>query len=121
MAAMLTLLLVLLALVGRWAFWPFVPHFGSASTETAGSWGRVARFVGRRGRPAAVVVSLALIALAFGITQLRVSGLAQSESFTTAQESVTGQQVLERHFPAGLGSPTVIIASSRPGRGCWRR
>jgi RND superfamily putative drug exporter len=57
-----------------------------------------------------VVVSLALLALAFGITQLRVSGLAQNESFTTTQESVTGQQVLERHFPAGVGSPAVIIA-----------
>jgi putative drug exporter of the RND superfamily len=115
MAAMLTLLPALLALAGRKAFWPFVPHFGSASTETAGIWGRVARFVGRRGRPAAVVVSLALIALAFGITQLRVSGLAQSESFTTTQESVTGQQVLERHFPAGVGSPAVIIASESAG------
>jgi putative drug exporter of the RND superfamily len=112
MAAMLTLLPTLLALVGRLAFWPFVPRYQSASTETAGMWGRVARFVGRHGRPAAALVSLVLIALALGITQLRVSGLAQSESFTTTQESVTGQQVLERHFPAGVGSPAVIITNS---------
>ncbi|HST65109.1 MAG TPA: MMPL family transporter [Mycobacteriales bacterium] len=112
MAAMLTLLPALLALVGRLAFWPFVPRYGSESTETSGIWGRVAGFVGRHGRPAAAVVSLVLIALAFGISELRVSGLAQSESFTTTQESVTGQQVLERHFPAGVGSPAVVIARS---------
>jgi RND superfamily putative drug exporter len=110
MAAMLTLLPALLALAGRWAFWPFVPRYGSPSTETAGLWGRVARFVGRHGRPAAAVVTLVLIGLAFGISQLRVSGISQSESFTTTQESVTGQQVLQAHFPAGVGSPAVVIA-----------
>ncbi|HEY6745238.1 MAG TPA: MMPL family transporter, partial [Mycobacteriales bacterium] len=112
---MLTLLPALLALAGRRAFWPFVPRYGSATTETAGIWGRVARFVGRHGRAGAAVVSLVLIALALGITQLRVSGLAQTESFTTSQESVTGQQVLERHFPAGVGSPAVVIASQPAG------
>jgi RND superfamily putative drug exporter len=110
MSAMLTLLPTLLALVGRRAFWPFVPRYGSPSTETAGLWGRVARFVGRRGRPAAVVVSLVLIGLAFGISQLRVDGISQTDSFTKTQESVLGQQALERHFPAGVGSPAVIIA-----------
>jgi RND superfamily putative drug exporter len=110
MSAMLTLLPTLLALAGRRAFWPFVPRYGSPSVETTGLWGRVARFVGRHGRPAAVIVSLVLLGLALGISQLRVSGLAQTESFTTTQESVTGQQVLERHFPAGVGSPAVIIA-----------
>jgi putative drug exporter of the RND superfamily len=115
MASMLTLLPTLLALAGRKAFWPFVPQYEPASTETAGIWGRVARFVGRHGRPTAAVVSLVLIALAFGISQLRVSGLAQSESFTTTQESVTGQQVLERHFAAGVGSPAVVVARSSAG------
>jgi putative drug exporter of the RND superfamily len=110
MSAMLTLLPALLALAGRKAFWPFVPRYGSETTETSGLWGRVAAFVGRRGRIGAVVVSLVLIGLATGISQLHVSGISQSESFTKPQESVTGQQALERHFPAGAGSPTVIIA-----------
>ncbi|HEV7656918.1 MAG TPA: MMPL family transporter, partial [Mycobacteriales bacterium] len=115
MSAMLTLLPTLLALAGRRAFWPFVPQFGSESTETTGIWGRVARFVGRHGRPTAAVVTLALIALAFGITQLRVSGISQSQSFTTSPESVVGEQALERHFPAGIGSPAVIIARQSGG------
>jgi putative drug exporter of the RND superfamily len=53
---------------------------------------------------------LVLVGLSFGISQLRVSGISQSQSFTTTPESVTGQQALERHFPAGVGSPAVIIA-----------
>ena len=110
MAAMLTLLPALLALAGRRAFWPFVPRYGSEATEAQGFWGRVARFVGRHARAVAVVVVLVLVGLSLGIGQLRVSGLSQSESFTTTQESVTGQQALERHFPAGVGSPAVIIA-----------
>jgi len=110
MAAMLTLLPALLALAGRRAFWPFVPRYGSEATEAQGFWGRVARFVGRHARAVAVVVVLVLVGLSLGIGQLRVSGISQSESFTTTQESVTGQRALERHFPAGVGSPAVIIA-----------
>jgi len=110
MAAMLTLLPALLALAGRRAFWPFVPRYGSEATEAQGFWSRVARFVGRHARAVAVVVVLVLVGLSLGIGQLRVSGISQSESFTTTQESVTGQQALERHFPAGVGSPAVIIA-----------
>jgi RND superfamily putative drug exporter len=110
MAAMLTLLPALLALAGRRAFWPFVPRYGSAAIEAQGFWSRVARFVGRHARAVAVVVVLVLVGLSFGISQLRVSGISQSQSFTTTPESVTGQQALERHFPAGVGSPAVIIA-----------
>ena len=110
MTAMLTLLPALLALAGRRAFWPFVPRYGSEAAEAHGVWSRVARFVGRHGRPTAAVVTLVLIALAFGITQLRANGISQSDSFTTTPESVTGQETLERHFPAGVGSPAVIIA-----------
>jgi RND superfamily putative drug exporter len=110
MAAMLTLLPALLALVGRRAFWPFVPRYGSEAIEARGFWSRAARFVGRHARAVAVVVVLVLVGLSLGIGQLRVSGISQSESFTTTQESVTGQQALERHFPAGVGSPAVIIA-----------
>jgi len=57
-----------------------------------------------------VLVVLVLVGLSFGISQLRVSGISQSQSFTTTPESVTGQQALERHLPAGVGSPAVIIA-----------
>ena len=110
MAAMLTFLPAALAIVGRNVFWPFVPRYRSPSTETTGLWGKVARFVGRRGRSAALVVTLVLLALAGGISQLRVDGIAQNDSFTSEQESVVGQEALQRHFPAGVGSPAVVIA-----------
>src|SRR5258705_3380134 len=50
LAAMLTFLPALLALLGRSVFWPFRPHYGSIPAEEHGSWSRVARFVGSRPR-----------------------------------------------------------------------
>ena len=120
MLAMLTLLPALLTLVGRQAFWPVVPAYGSESPESHGLWGRVARFVGRHGRLAAGVVTLVLIGMAAGMLQLRVDGISQTDSFTRAQESTTGQEVLGRHFPAGAGSPAVIIARQEQGQDVLR-
>lgn len=48
MLATLTFLPAVLLLLGRRAFWPFVPQLGSPHPETTGLWGRVSRLVGRR-------------------------------------------------------------------------
>ncbi|HUQ58197.1 MMPL family transporter [Lentzea sp.] len=113
-AALLTTMTFLpatLALLGRAAFWPFAPKFGSPHPETSGLWGRVATFV--RGKPRAIwiVTTLVLLAGAAFLPQLKASGTAQSDVFLTEVESVAGQEVLSRHFPGGTGSPTVIIAA----------
>ncbi|HEX7302834.1 MMPL family transporter [Lentzea sp.] len=112
-AALLTTMTFLpatLALLGRAAFWPFSPKFGSPHPETSGLWGRVAAFV--RGKPRAIwiVTTLVLLVGAAFLPQLKASGTAQSDVFLTPVESVAGQEVLSRHFPGGTGSPTVIIA-----------
>ncbi|MFD5825098.1 MMPL family transporter [Lentzea sp. NPDC060358] len=112
-AALLTTMTFLpatLALLGRAAFWPFAPKFGSPHPETSGLWGRVAAFV--RGKPRAIwiVTTLVLLVGAAFLPQLKASGTAQSDVFLTPVESVAGQEVLSRHFPGGTGSPTVIIA-----------
>jgi RND superfamily putative drug exporter len=94
---------------GRWVFWPGVPHVGSPGTETAGVWARVARFVGRRPRPTWIVVVLVLCGLAAVAPTFRADGTAQSDTFLTDVESVTGQEVLARHFPAGADSPALVV------------
>ncbi|MGW4521810.1 MMPL family transporter [Amycolatopsis sp. NPDC004378] len=107
-----TFLPAALALCGRGAFWPFKPALGSAHPETAGIWGRVARLVGRRPRAVWVVTALVLgIGVAF-LPQLKASGTAQSDVFLTQVESGTGQDVLGRHFPGGLGAPAITIADA---------
>ncbi|MFD9699822.1 MMPL family transporter [Lentzea sp. NPDC059081] len=113
-AALLTTMTFLpatLALLGRGAFWPFSPKFGSPHPETKGLWGRVATFVRNQPRKIWVVTTLVLLVGAAFLPQLKASGTAQSDVFLTEVESVAGQEVLSRHFPGGTGSPTVIIAA----------
>ncbi|SMC55902.1 MMPL family transporter [Lentzea albidocapillata] len=113
-AALLTTMTFLpaaLALLGRGAFWPFAPKFGSKHPETSGLWGRVATLVRRRPRAIWIVTTLVLLAGAAFLPQLKASGTAQSDVFLTPVESVAGQELLSRHFPGGTGSPTVIIAA----------
>ncbi|WP_326949902.1 MMPL family transporter [Amycolatopsis sp. NBC_01307] len=107
-----TFLPAVLALCGRGAFWPFKPALGSPHPETAGIWGRVAGLVGKRPRTVWVVTALVLgIGVAF-LPQLKASGTAQSDVFLTQVESGTGQDILGRHFPGGLGAPAITIADA---------
>ncbi|MGK3201779.1 MMPL family transporter [Amycolatopsis sp. MEPSY49] len=107
-----TFLPAVLALCGRGAFWPFKPALGSPHPETSGIWGRVARLVGRRPRVVWVVTALVLgVGVAF-LPQLKASGTAQSDVFLTQVESGTGQDILGRHFPGGLGAPAITIADA---------
>ncbi|MCR6481970.1 MMPL family transporter [Amycolatopsis sp. OK19-0408] len=107
-----TFLPAVLALCGRGAFWPFKPALGSPHPETSGVWGRVARLVGRRPRAVWVVTALVLgVGVAF-LPQLKASGTAQSDVFLTQVESGTGQEILGRHFPGGLGAPAITIADA---------
>ncbi|MDX3660453.1 MMPL family transporter [Streptomyces sp. ID05-26A] len=111
-AALLTTMTFLpatLALLGRGAFWPFAPKFGSKHPETSGLWGRVANLVRRQPRTIWIVSTLVLLVGAAFLPQLKASGTAQSDVFLTPVESVAGQELLSKHFPGGTGSPTVII------------
>jgi putative drug exporter of the RND superfamily len=107
----LTFLPAVLVLLGRAAFWPFRPAYGSAHPETTGIWGRVARLVGRRSRPLWIVTTLALAGLAAFAPTLHAEGISETDLFLRPQESVAGQAAIARHFPAGVGTPTVIIAT----------
>jgi RND superfamily putative drug exporter len=109
MLAALTFLPAVLTLLGRGAFWPFRPAYGSAPTEVRGIWGKVARFVDRRPRRIWVVVTLVLVAFAAFLPQFRAEGVAQSDFFLTTVEATEGQEALARHFPAGTGSPATVI------------
>ncbi|GAA4427621.1 MMPL family transporter [Actinokineospora soli] len=105
-----TFLPAVLALAGRAAFWPFRPAFGSAHPEESGIWGRVARWVSRAPRALWIGTTVVLIAFAAFLPQLKASGTAQEDVFLTPVDSVAGQEVLSRHFPAGSGTPAVVIA-----------
>jgi RND superfamily putative drug exporter len=94
---------------GRWVYWPGVPHVGSPGTETAGVWARVARLVGRHPRRIWVVVAVVLGGFSALLPQLDTGGIPASDTFTTEVESITGQEALARHFPAGADSPAQVL------------
>ncbi|WP_091677150.1 MMPL family transporter [Amycolatopsis marina] len=107
-----TFLPAALALLGRAAFWPFRPELGSEHPENSGIWGRISRAVGRSPRLIWIGTTVVLLLGVAFVPQLKASGTAQSDVFLTPVDSVAGQEILGRHFPAGAGSPTVIVANS---------
>ncbi len=100
-----------MTLFGRRLFWPFVPQVGQAEPTETGFWSKVAAFVTRRPVVVSVAGLLALVVLALPLTGLS-TGLSQTEQFRETPESVTGQQVLAEHFPAGSSQPTSVLTST---------
>src|SRR6476661_6085807 len=108
---MLTLLPALLVITGRWFFWPVRPSYGSADHTETGFWARVGRRIAHGPRRTWVVTALALAVASLGLFQLDAHGLQNKDSFYGTPDSVVGEAVLARHFPAGSGQPVVVIAA----------
>jgi RND superfamily putative drug exporter len=114
--AMLTVLPALLLIGGRRAFWPFVPRLETAAeaeSTTAwrrGLWGQLGAWIDGRHRAVWIVTTLALLALALGTLTLD-SNLTTANAFRGEIESVEGQKLLERSFPAGSSAPTTVLVT----------
>ncbi len=116
LAAMMTLLPALLVIAGRWIFWPAKPAYGSPEPTTRGLWARAGRGIAVRPRVVWVTTAVILAAMTLGLTGLKASGLTTAESFTGHHpDSVTGQAVVDRHFPAGAGSPVIVVGHQQQG------
>jgi putative drug exporter of the RND superfamily len=113
LCAMLTLLPALLVIFGRWVFWPRRPTLGSAEPTEHGLWARIGQRMARRPRLVWVMTAVVLGAMALGLTGLKANGLQNKDAFRTTPESVTGEQVLARHFPAGAGDPVQVIGRAQ--------
>ncbi|NJC69658.1 MMPL family transporter [Planosporangium thailandense] len=107
---MLVLLPAALALCGRVAFWPFLPRFGARPAEEHGVWARIAGLVGARPRTVWVATALLLVAFAAGLFRLQSNGIPQTAQFLGNPDSKVAQTDIGRHFPAGDGSPAIVIA-----------
>jgi RND superfamily putative drug exporter len=107
--AMVTLLPALLVIGGRWLFWPVRPAEGTADPTATGVYARLGRGIARRPRFVWITTALVLGAMALGLLQLDANGLTQAGQFVDQPSSVTGEEVLARHFPAGQGQPVVVI------------
>ena len=106
--AALTFLPAALVLLGRAAFWPFRPQYGSEPQRGRG-WSRVAALVGRRPRRVLGWSVGALIAAAVFAPTYDADGIPISDAIQGESNGVAGQEALGRHFDAGAGSPTVVV------------
>src|SRR5262245_18099081 len=79
--AMVTLLPALLAICGRWLFWPVRPTFGTAEPTESGIWAKVGGRIARRPRVTWVATALVLGALALTTLSLKADGLTDAGSF----------------------------------------
>jgi putative drug exporter of the RND superfamily len=110
--AMITLLPALLVVFGRWIFWPVRPGYGSAEPTSRGLWSRVGQATSRRPRAVWIVTVILLGAGAAGLAGFKFGTLTTAESFRGTPPSITAQQVLAKHFPAGSGEPVDVIATA---------
>ena len=95
------------------AFWSpgldTIPHPGQAGTdETHGFWRGVGERVARRPRPIWITGSVVLLVLAANVLNLDTSQTTGNQ-FRGEVDSVQGQEVLSRNFPAGASAPADVI------------
>ncbi|MGW7208594.1 MMPL family transporter [Streptomyces sp. NPDC054837] len=114
--AMTTLFPALLVICGRWIFWPAIPRFGDPDRIERGLWARMGRRIAHRPRMVWGVTALILAICSLGLIQLRAEGISNADAFTGKPDSIVGQEVSARYFPAGSGDPLVIISNQAQAR-----
>jgi RND superfamily putative drug exporter len=113
MISMLTMLPAALTICGRNWFWPRIPHVGEAGVDaTHGFWRRVGDRVAVRPRAVWITGSLVLAIFAANLVNLD-TGVTSGNSFRGEVDSVQGQAILARNFPAGASAPTDVIVPDR--------
>ena len=117
MFAALTLLPSILVLLGRAAFWPIKPRYGSPHSDTKGIWGRVARLVGRRARVVWIATFVGLAVCAAFVPTLNEDPVPQTDLFLTEVDSVKAQDILDQHFKADESSPAIMVVPLESLRG----
>src|SRR3954470_10997226 len=113
MISMLTMLPSALTICGPKWFWPRIPHLGEAGVDaTHGFWRRIGDRVAVRSRAVWVTGSGVPAILAANLLNLD-TGLTSGNSFRGEVDSVQGQEILARNFPAGASAPTDVIVPER--------
>jgi putative drug exporter of the RND superfamily len=79
--------------------------------ETHGFWKRVGDWVARQPRRVAIGSTAVLLVCCAGLAFFSTD-LTTNDSYRTSVESVEGQDILSRHFPAGASAPVDIVVPS---------
>jgi putative drug exporter of the RND superfamily len=112
----LTFLPAMLLLIGRIAFWPRKPAFNTQSKTSymqhLKAWAWVGRLVQKHPRRLWVGSTVVLLIACTGVFQLKAEGVSQSNLVLGYSEAREAQTIIDTHFPAGSGTPAIIITKS---------
>jgi len=109
MLVMCTLLPALLAIVGRRAFWPFIPRLGSEGADaTHGVWRRIAERVGWAPRRVWIGTTALLVVMSLGLVWFN-NDLTTGNSFRDEESSTRGQDLVAQAFPSGANVPATVL------------
>ncbi|NQX60691.1 MMPL family transporter [Paenibacillus qinlingensis] len=111
----LTLIPAMFALIGRKAFWPFIPrtdNAGFVNEEPRGFWAWVSTRVTTKPRITALVLIIVLVAPALSTLSMRYS-FNLMKSFPSDISSRQGFDILETQFPQGELAPVTLILESK--------
>ncbi|MFZ2503274.1 MAG: MMPL family transporter [Nocardioides sp.] len=109
MATSLTLLPLLLVLLGRQAYWPIRPAYGSEHTDTKGLWGKLARLIQRSAFGVWAITFSSLAVLAGLGLLLNEEPIPQTDVFLSDVDSVKAQEIIEAHFQSDNSAPLQIV------------
>ncbi|GIN73974.1 membrane protein [Bacillus sp. J14TS2] len=111
LVAGLTLIPSIFALMGRKAFWPFIPKVENKEKKERGIWHKISQLVKKH---PAVMGGLLLIVLLVGICNVTSMKFSFNllKSFPEDMPSRQGFELLEDNYPAGQLAPATIILKS---------
>lgn len=113
----LTFLPAVLLLLGKKAFWPRPPKYSPTKKldyrRNHPAWNKVGQLVSRHPRRLWVGFTGLLIVACLFIPQLKADGISQSDFVVGKSEAREGQALLDKHFPAGSGSPAYILTPEK--------
>ncbi|MBS4202060.1 MMPL family transporter [Bacillus sp. FJAT-49732] len=107
----LTLIPSIFALMGRKAFWPFVPKVESANKAKGGIWNKISHLVMKRPAVLAGILLIVLLVGAFNFSSMKYS-FNLLKSFPEDMPSRQGYELLEKNYPAGQLAPVDIVLQS---------
>src|SRR5690625_473427 len=107
----LTLIPSIFALMGRRAFWPFIPKVEESPERKKGFWYKVSRIVVKRPTLMAGILLIVLLAGVFNLTTMKFNFNLMG-SFPEDISSRKGFEILADHYPPGQLAPVDVLLQS---------
>lgn len=107
----LTLIPSIFALMGRRAFWPFIPKVEATPEPRKGFWYKVSRLVTKRPGLSASVLLIVLLIGVVNLTTMKFN-FNLMNSFPEDISSRQGFEILADHYPPGQLAPVDVILQS---------